>query len=84
MVLLDLIGLLVLFGIFMVGYTLGRSRASEYDKIKKAEYKEMSGQYAALKYNNKVYKEALKNISDGTALVPEITASIALKEIKEN
>ena len=66
-------------------YTAGRNRASEYDKIKKAEYKEMSGRVATIssdlirvKSERDAYVYALRDIIAQRGGAPELTARAAL------
>jgi hypothetical protein len=74
----------VVFGVGMsIGYFSGRSRASEYDAIKKAEYKEMSRDLAKATKAENEYESALRDISTGRGGAPEITAAAALNVIRQ-
>ena len=70
-------------------YTAGRNRASEYDKMKKAEYKEMSERVTkmgsdliSVASEKDTYEYALRDISAGRGGVPELTAQAALSLFK--
>lgn len=85
-----LLAALVGVGIFVVGFGVGRARASEYDRIKKAEYREMSRDLtAAQKVSARnateamQYESALRAISQGRGGAPEITAAAALNVVNE-
>lgn len=72
---------LVSVGIFVVGYTFGKTRASDFDKIKRTEYKEMSKALAKATKAENEYESALRDISTGRGGAPEITAAAALNVI---
>jgi hypothetical protein len=68
-----------------IGFVAGKNKASDYDKTKKAEYKEMSARVNTLvtergEYANEAaqYRSALESIAAGRGGAPEITASSAL------
>ena len=80
----------VVLGAVFIGYLIGRTKASDYDKTKKAEYKEMSSRVNALVVERSnarneaaQYRSALESIAAGRGGVPEITASSALALFKE-
>jgi hypothetical protein len=73
-----------------VGYVAGRNKASDYDKTKKAEYKEMSGRVSTLVIQKSEaeteafqYRSALESIAAGKGGAPEITASAVLSLYKK-
>lgn len=75
--------------IVAVSYTAGRNRASDYDKIKKQEYKDMSSNLSELhkKFNKSevrvsLYEDTLTAISQGKSGAPEIAAAAALNTAK--
>lgn len=80
---------IVLF-VVAVGYVAGRNRASEYDKTKKAEYKEMSNRVSTLVTEKSSavteayeYRAALESIAAGRGGAPEITAAAVLSLYKK-
>lgn len=81
-----IIAAVVAVGIFVVGYTFGKTRGTEHDKIKNAEYKQMvrdlnKANAIAREYeaDNVQFRSALKDIAAGRGAIAEITAASALQ-----
>jgi hypothetical protein len=73
-----------------IGYSVGLHRASDYDKIKKREYKEMSNRVSTLVIEKSdadteayQYRSALESIAANRGGAPEIVAAAALSLYKK-
>ena len=81
----------VAVGIFVVGYTFGKTRGSDFSKIQKAEYSAMTRQLSTANLEldqslraNAQYRSALNDIAAGRGGLAEITAAAALNVVNNS